>query len=317
LIKTILAWSTAQIQSQIRLHVGSATLDPVPQLAARLGSNSARLNSARLASDDVAGGSHCADVPADWSMMWLMTWHAYCACWHHAYIRLMSSLACLLCMLMSLLRHADVIIIRVSHMGRVNWYSGRVSPSGRRSRVWRVARVWARGQSPLRRVTARAEVSDIRFRRGFQQWLRLFLLYTVVWSKDNFDNFHFWAKSNTPLNHQLSYQLLGNSGTPCADRGCTDSCSEKGKAHWHNILRGSANCLHPRERFILLEIEKGYNKYMEEEDYIHSTLLPALTHSCWSCCNGSSSSFSSSLHTLTFSLHLTSFKTLSHNVPPL
>jgi len=48
----------------------------------------------------------------------------------------------------------------------------------------------------------------------------------------------------------------------------------------HNILRGSANCLHSRERFILLEIEKGYNKYMEEEDYIHSTLLPTLTHSC-------------------------------------
>ena len=40
------------------------------------------------------------------------------------------------------------------------------------------------------------------------------------------------------------------------------------------------NRLHPRERFILLEIEKGYNKYMEEEDYIHSTLLPALTHNC-------------------------------------
>ena len=33
-------------------------------------------------------------------------------------------------MMMSLLRHDDVIIIRVSHVGRVNWYSGRVSPSG-------------------------------------------------------------------------------------------------------------------------------------------------------------------------------------------
>ena len=57
---------------------------------------------------------------------------------------------------------------------------------------------------------ARADVSGVRFRRGFQQWLRLFLLYTVVWSKHNFDNFHFWAKSNTPLNHVLWYQLLGN-----------------------------------------------------------------------------------------------------------
>jgi len=150
---------------------------------------------------------------------------------------------CWLCILPSWLCHDDVIIIRVWHVGRVVWYSGRVSPSGRRRRVWRVARVCARGQCPGRRVTAREDVSDVWFRRGFQQWLRLVLLYIVVWSKHNFDNFHFWAKSNTPLNHQLWYQLLGNSGTPCADRGCTDSCSEKGKAHWHNILRGSAKPL--------------------------------------------------------------------------
>ena len=42
----------AQIQSQIRLHVGSATLDPIP----------------RLVTDDVAGGSHYADMYVDWSM---------------------------------------------------------------------------------------------------------------------------------------------------------------------------------------------------------------------------------------------------------
>ena len=100
---------------------------------------------ARLAADDMAGGSHCADVSADWSL----TWHATCACWHHNYIMLMPSLACLLCMLTSQLCHADVINIRVSHMGRVNWYSGRVSPSGRRRRVARVGRVCARGQTPL------------------------------------------------------------------------------------------------------------------------------------------------------------------------
>jgi len=45
-------------------------------------------------------------------------------------------------MLMSLLCHDDVIHIRVSHMGRVNWYSGRVSPirvkktRGARLRAW-------------------------------------------------------------------------------------------------------------------------------------------------------------------------------------
>jgi hypothetical protein len=43
----------AQIQSQIWLHVGSATLDPIPRL---------RLGSSRLAVDDIAGGSHYDDV---------------------------------------------------------------------------------------------------------------------------------------------------------------------------------------------------------------------------------------------------------------
>jgi hypothetical protein len=91
-------------------------------------------------------------------------------------------------MLMSLLCHADVIIIRVNQMGRVNWYSGRVSPSGRRRRVARVWRDCVRGPA---NPPARAAVSDVRFRLGFQHWLRLFLLYTVVWSKHNFDNFYF------------------------------------------------------------------------------------------------------------------------------
>ena len=59
---------------------------------------------------------------------------------------LMSSLACLLFTLTSLLRHADVIHIRVSHMGRVNWYSGRVSPiRAKKTRGTRGARLraWA------------------------------------------------------------------------------------------------------------------------------------------------------------------------------
>jgi len=42
---------------------------------ARLGSNTARLNSARLVSDD-----------------WTLTWHANCACWRHVYIMMTSSL---------------------------------------------------------------------------------------------------------------------------------------------------------------------------------------------------------------------------------
>jgi len=70
----------AQIQSQIRFHVDSAAQNLIPRLAARLGSASKQLGSTRLAADDVAGGSHFADVSADWSMMCLLTWHAYCAC---------------------------------------------------------------------------------------------------------------------------------------------------------------------------------------------------------------------------------------------
>jgi len=153
--------------------------------------NLARLNSTRLSS--ARGWWRGRWAPLCWRVSWLD-----------------ADMACQLCMLASCLRHDDVIIIRVWHMGRVIWYSGRVSPSGRRRRVWRVARVCACGQSPRQRVMARADVFGVRFRRGFQQWLRLFLLYTVVWSKHNFDNFHFWAKSNTPLNHVLWYQLLGN-----------------------------------------------------------------------------------------------------------
>jgi len=118
-------------------------------------------------------------------------------------------------MLTSQLCHAEVILIRVSHVGRINWYSGRVSPSGRRRRV---VRVCARGQQPRWRVTARATVFYVWFRRCFHQRLRLFLLYTVVWSKHNFDNFHFWAKIK---HHFKSYALIPILGIPaplCADR---------------------------------------------------------------------------------------------------
>jgi hypothetical protein len=57
---------------------------PSARGSARLKNGSAQLGLARLAADDVAGGSHCADVSADWSMMWLLTWHAYCARLHQA-----------------------------------------------------------------------------------------------------------------------------------------------------------------------------------------------------------------------------------------
>jgi len=48
---------------------------------------------------------------------------------------------------------------------------------------------------------------------------------------------------------------------------------------------------------------------MEEEDHIHSTLLPAHTHSCCSCCNGSKAA---AIAALSFSLF-----SRSHSLNPL
>ncbi|KAJ6941993.1 hypothetical protein NC652_007931 [Populus alba x Populus x berolinensis] len=59
--------STKQVpRKDWRGHTGSATLAPVPRLAARL--RSTRLGLARLAVDDVADGSHYVDMLVDWSM---------------------------------------------------------------------------------------------------------------------------------------------------------------------------------------------------------------------------------------------------------
>jgi len=169
LIKTILAWLTAQIQYQIRLHVGSATLDPAP-----------RLHSTQLAADDVASGSHYANVSATghWHGMpnghgdiMLMSW------WHHPY----PGLAC--------------------SSGRLVFGLGQPV----RVKKTRVARVYARGQPPRRRVCARDCWSDFEavFTSGFvsssfTQWCGQNTILTT---------FIFEQKSNTTLNHQLWYQL--------------------------------------------------------------------------------------------------------------
>jgi hypothetical protein len=90
LIKTILAWWTAQIQSQIRLHIDSAAQNLIP----RLDFKTARLNSARLGS---ARGWWCGRwVPLCWRVCWLVDDVA-------------ANMACLLCMLTSHLHQADVI----------------------------------------------------------------------------------------------------------------------------------------------------------------------------------------------------------------
>jgi len=115
---------------------------------------------------------------------------------------------------------------------------------------------------------------------------------------------------NTPLDS------MGNAcGVGDSDRGCTDSCSSEGKAHWDtifNVVR--QNRLHPRERVIVLEIEKGLQYiHVEEEDYIHSTQLinSSLLHLQllqWQqgCCHCSSLSLHSLTHSRFHSSHFAS-----------
>jgi hypothetical protein len=209
-------------------------------------------------------------------------------------------------MLTSCLRHDDIIIIWVWHVGRVNWYSGRVIPSRWRRCLTRVGRVCARGQSPRWRVTAREDVFDVVFTSGFvssssTQWYGQNTILTT---------FIFEQKSNTTLYHVLWYQLLGIPAPICADRWCTDSCSKEAKDTdtIFNVVR--QNCLHPRKRFILLEIEKGYNtnKWRRRITSLYSTPSP---HCCTcSCCNDSKAVAIAALHFLSTLLH--TLTTLSH-----
>ena len=128
---------------------------------------------------------------------------------------------------------------------------------------------------------AREDVSDVRFRRGFHQWLRLFLLYTVVWSKHNFNNFYFWAKIKHHFNPYALIPIVGGSGSPCADQWCSDIFPKETK-HTDtifNVVR--ENRLHSREMFILLEINREMvTTHMEEGNHITQTLLPLLSHCC-------------------------------------
>jgi hypothetical protein len=114
-----------------------------------------------------------------------------------------ADMACQLYMLMSQLCHVDIILIRVGHVGRVNWYSGQVSPFGRKRHVGRVG---ARGQPPYRRVrpylTSNFDVvftSMIVSSSSTQWYCQNTILTTFIFGK----------KSNTTLNHMLWYQLLG------------------------------------------------------------------------------------------------------------
>ena len=64
----------------------------------------------------------------------------------------------------------------------------RFAEAGRRRSV---ARVGARGQSGRRRVWARAGMQDVGSSPGFEQWICLVVLYTMVCSKTRLENFDF------------------------------------------------------------------------------------------------------------------------------
>jgi len=183
--KTILALSTAQIQSQIRLHVGLATLDPIPQLAARLQLGSAQLSLAR----------------GWWRGWWVLL------CWRVNWP--VANMACQLCMLTSQLCHADVILIRVSLVGWIIWYSGRVYHSGEED-AWPACGALVHMGNLLSsacwrmRACLALEFCTV-FTSGFvssssTQWYGQNIILTT---------FIFEQKSNTTLNYKLWYQFVG------------------------------------------------------------------------------------------------------------
>jgi hypothetical protein len=164
-----------------------------------------------------------------------MTWHAYCAWWRHHCIRLMSSLARLLCMLMSQLHQADVIPCMStvhddvtctscwrhpypsqSH-GSVQLVFGSGQPirvkktRGAHLRAWANALPESDGECSHVRRPISTPFSPVA---SSTQWYGQNTILTT---------FIFEQKSNTTLNQMLWYQLLRKS-----DRRCTDNCSNRG-----------------------------------------------------------------------------------------
>jgi hypothetical protein len=113
-------------------------------------------------------------------------------------------------MMTSQIHHADVINIniRVSHMGRVNWYSGWVCPSGRRRRV---GRIYERGQPPRRRVRACPTFDfHVIFTSGFvssssTQWYGQNTILTT---------FIFEQKIKHHFKPYATIPIVGDSGSP-------------------------------------------------------------------------------------------------------
>jgi len=137
---------------------------------------------------------------------WRHPWYAYCACWCHNYVMLMS-----------------LISGSVTWVGSTGIRVGSAHPG--EEDAWHAWGASACGDSHLVGVCGRVRLFptsdfDAVFTSGFvssssTQWYCQNTILTT---------FIFEQKSNTTLNHMLWYQLLGISAPPCADRWCSDSC---------------------------------------------------------------------------------------------
>jgi len=222
LIKIILAWSTAQIQSQIRLHVGSATLDPIPRLEARLGSTSARLGS-RLMMWHVDPSVMTCLLTGRWcgcwhgiptvhdditlTSGWCHPWHAYCACWHNNYVMLTSSISGSVTWVGS-----TGILVGSAHPGEEDAW-GASARVGRR-----LAGEWWRVRS------CPTSDFDAVFTSGFvssssTQWYGQNTILTT---------FIFWAKIKHHFKPSALIPIVGESGSPMRGPG----------VYWYLLIGG-------------------------------------------------------------------------------
>ena len=160
----------------------------------------------------MACGAHCADVSLT---------DADCVWWRHHCVMLMPSWA------MLTVHDDDMIMLWWCHPypGQARGSGHMVFGSGWPIRVKKIrAAHGARLCTWPASSSARAATPDIRFWRGFHLCARIFLLYMVVWSKHNFDNFYFWEKIKHHFKPNALITIVRES-----DRWCTDSFSLKAK----------------------------------------------------------------------------------------
>ena len=128
-------------------------------------------------------------------------------------------------------------------------------------------------------------MSDVRFWRRFHQWLRLGLLYTVVWSKHHFENFQFWAKIKHPFKPCALIPIVGEFRLPHARTGGVLIVAHRRVSTLTQYFTwfGKTAYIHGRESILLEIYRERITTYMEEEDHF----TPSSLWCSNSCCNGS------------------------------